>query len=92
MLISQFRGEIDQGYYKKLIHAQTRIRFTSVDGLPAYWISGAPHVYMDPDGLRREDAVRLAANVLLWERGDVTLRIESALPLSVARELAGSIF
>lgn len=92
LLISQFRGELDDGFYKKLLHSGTRLRFTAVDGLPAYWISGAPHVYIDPDGLRREDAVRLAANVLLWERGDITLRIESALPLRKVREIAGSIF
>lgn len=92
VLVTQFPGEIvDDFYAKKLVHSGARLRFVEVAGTPGYWLFGAPHVYVDAAGVQREDGVRLAANVLLWERGDITLRIESRLPLARVLEIAESL-
>jgi len=65
----------------------------TVDGAPAYWLSGAPHeiAYVDDEGRPREDTVRLSGNALVWERDGVTYRLESALSRSEAVQLAESL-
>jgi hypothetical protein len=78
---------------KKLITTGATVTGTSVDGVPAYWIEGA-HFYMyeDSKGNVRQDTLRLSSNALVWERGGVTLRIESALSedraLAIARSMS----
>jgi hypothetical protein len=64
-----------------------------VSGDPGFWIAGKPHVlmFLDPNGNVIDDSVRLAGNVLLWERGDLTLRIEGALTLDQALAVAQGI-
>jgi hypothetical protein len=64
----------------------------SVAGVPGLWISGAHEVgYVGRDGSIRTDTVRRSGPVLLWERGDVTYRIEGvdrrADALAIARTL-----
>jgi hypothetical protein len=49
----------------------------TVAGVPGLWISGAHEVgYVGRDGSIRTDTVRRSGPVLLWERGNVTYRIE----------------
>ena len=64
----------------------------TVAGVPGLWISGAHEVgYVGRDGSIRTDTVRRSGPVLLWERGDVTYRIEGvdrrADALAIARTL-----
>jgi hypothetical protein len=59
-------------------------------GVQGLWIAGAPHVVFFPD-----TSPRLAGNVLVWERGGVTFRLEGPGldqpgALRVARELLGT--
>jgi hypothetical protein len=58
-----------------------------------YWIEGAPHqfFYTDEHGQVQSESIRLAANVLLWESGGLTLRIESVLPQATAVRVADSM-
>jgi len=93
MLLTQFRGRVDQQFIQKFIDAGTRIQAVTVDGAPGFWISGRVHeiVYLDPDGVPISNTLRLAGNVLLWQRGDVTLRIESALALDQALGIARTV-
>lgn len=59
-----------------------------------YWIDGEPHLffsYRDERGQLRQDRSRLAGNVLLWERGDLTLRIEGNLTKVEALRIAESV-
>lgn len=37
------------------------------------------------------DTLRLASNTLLWERGDITYRIEAEISLETALRIAASI-
>ena len=59
----------------------------------ALWIEGEPHLffYRDRDGQVRDESVRLAGNVLLWERGELTLRLEGAIARDEAIRIAASV-
>ena len=93
MLLTQFRGSVEPGFAKKLAGPDTDVRPVSVDGAPGYWIEGAPHVfiYRDANGNIREETLRLAGNVLLWERDGITYRLESALDHDQAVRIAASL-
>ncbi|MFN2525717.1 MAG: hypothetical protein ABR505_05570 [Actinomycetota bacterium] len=92
LILSQFEGHLRPDLIKKITAGGTRVRGAEVSGLPAYWLSGAPHsfLYLDESGRIAEDTVRLAGNVLLWERG-VTYRLESELSLDAAIAIAESL-
>jgi hypothetical protein len=82
LLITQFQGSTDDGLVKKMFGGSTQIEFLTVEGARGYWITGQPHVllYQEPGtGTVREEPGRLVGNVLIWERGGVIYRIESAL-------------
>jgi hypothetical protein len=81
LLLGEFRGEIDPGYFQKILGEGTEMVTVSVDGVTGYWISGVPHeiVYVDANGNPRFDSWRSVGDTLLWARGDVTYRLESGL-------------
>ena len=72
-----------------------KVERLTVDGDPAFFISGAPHgfAYLDPDSQdARFEEQRLAGNTLLVERSDgVLLRIEADIPRERAVEIAESV-
>ncbi|MFN2389972.1 MAG: hypothetical protein ABR575_10270 [Actinomycetota bacterium] len=91
VLVTQFRATLDGGFFKKVASA-AQVEFTAVGTSEAYWIEGShSFFYVDERGAVVEESVRLAANVLLWEQGGVTFRIESALPLERALSIARSL-
>ena len=72
---------------KKIVLEGTSARWTRVGNDPALWIAGDRHVVMFPHA-----PPRLAGNVLVWQHGNVTLRLEGAhLTLGDALALAGKI-
>ncbi|MGH2746850.1 MAG: hypothetical protein ACRDKB_02850 [Actinomycetota bacterium] len=92
-LLMQFRADIGQDLIKRVPFEGGRVRPVEVAGAPGFWITGAPHevYFVAPDGEVRADTVRLAANVLLWERDGVSLRLESDLSLKRALRIAHSV-
>jgi hypothetical protein len=76
-----------------MIAVGTRVIRTHVGGEPAAYLEGAPHevFFLDAHGSPRTDGVRLAGNVLLWQRGTLTLRIEGARSLRDALAVARSL-
>jgi len=95
-LVTQFVGSrADEDALKKVTTNDpgTRVVPVFVDGTQGLWISGEPHTiaYLEADGDIRTDTVRLAGNVLLWERDGVTLRLESRLSRSEAVVIAESM-
>jgi hypothetical protein len=91
LLLSEFSGDIYRPGLQKFSFGATLRRIT-VDGARGFWIEGAHAVaYLDRDGNVIGDDLRLAGNVLLWERAGLTLRIESALGEREALALAGTI-
>jgi hypothetical protein len=92
LLVTEFRGT-SRPFILKMVAVGTRVVRTTVGGQPAAYLEGAPHdvFFLDADGKPRTDNVRLAGNVLLWQRGSLTLRIEGARSLSDALALARSL-
>jgi hypothetical protein len=78
---------------EKLIGPGTGITSVSVGDHPGFWFDGAPHAlaYVRPDGETALDTIRRAGNVLLWEDGGVTYRIEGAASLDEAQAIASSL-
>jgi len=74
-------------------HPSVSIEAVTVNGSPGFWVTGQPHeiLYLDPNGTPIPNSVRLSGNVLLWQQGDVTLRIESALTKAEALRIADSV-
>jgi hypothetical protein len=93
-LVTQFEGDVSDDVVRKGLPPETTVELLDVDGGRAIWIEGAPHfvyVYRAPDGEFHEDRGRLAGNTLLWERGDMTLRLEAEVDRETALRLAGSV-
>jgi hypothetical protein len=92
LLIVEFRGR-GIPYIYKLIAGGTVTRQLRVNGGPGVYISGAPHALMltDRSGNPMPDTVRVEGNVLVWQQGEVTLRIEGARTLTQALALARSL-
>jgi hypothetical protein len=93
LIISEFRGSVDPGYFQKVVGPDTKITAVSVDGVTGYWISGAPHeiVFVDEHGYAVLDSRRIVGDTLLWARGDVTYRLESGLERASAIALADGL-
>ena len=77
---------------QKLIGDTTTLETTTVHGQPAVWLRG-PHVLqfyrngqLDMTGRRL-----VAGDVLAWEEGGITYRLESTLALDEARRVAESL-
>lgn len=91
VVLSQWRG-LQLPYVEKQVGPRSDAEELSVDGAPGLWIDGAEHViaYRDADGIHYKER-RLAGNVLIWERGGITYRLENASTreeaLALAREL-----
>jgi hypothetical protein len=92
LLITQFRGEPTPEFLKKATGAGI-VEFVEVGGEPGYFFSGEPHffTYRDAAGNLRDEQTRLAGNTLIWQRGDLTLRLEGELSKEEAIRIAESM-
>ena len=93
ILLTQFLGSLNPGMYGKGAPAGVEVELLQVNGQDAYWIFGEPHTVslLDADGEYIQSTLRYAGNTLLWQAGDLTLRLESALDRETVIELAGSM-
>jgi hypothetical protein len=93
LVISEFRGTVDERYFEKILGPDTTLTRVTVGGSPGYWISGAPHFffYIDPKGQAVNDDHPTVGDVLLWTNGDVTYRLETSLGMAAAIRLAESL-
>jgi hypothetical protein len=73
-------------YLKKLAGSGTGIEWVDVNGIPGLWISGQAHVVIAPTA-----PPRLAGNVLIWQRGSLTYRLEGRLTKAEALQIARSV-
>lgn len=91
LLVSQFVAVAPPDYVKKILEPGTSVRFVTVDGGRGYFISGAKHfLYLAPTNTVRDERVRLARDVLIWEHGTLTARLEGELTLKQALRIARS--
>jgi hypothetical protein len=88
LLLTEFRGE---ALIEKLIEPNADVEPVSVNGGPGAWLE-QPHVVVlrDPRGRFRDDQGRLAGKTLLWNHGEVTLRLEGDLSKDEALRIARS--
>ncbi len=95
LLVSQAPGlVVDRDLVaKKLVGEGTSLEETDVDGSPAFFLSGAPHVVLllDENGQVLTDTTRLAGNVLLWQDDDTAFRLEGDFTKGEAVELGESL-
>ena len=93
LVISEFRGNVDERYFEKILGPDTTLTRVTVGGSPGYWISGAPHFffYIDPTGQAVNDDHPTVGDVLLWTNGDVTYRLETSLGMAAAIRLTPSL-
>lgn len=93
ILLSQFQGRLNPGMYGKGVPDGVTVEWLEINGQDAYWVSGEPHpLYFARDsGVLLEEHIRMAGNTLLWQHGDITLRLESALDRDTAVEIAESM-
>ena len=83
-VLMEFHG--DETRAVKEVASETSIRQVDVRGARGYWLTG-PHTLL----LVGDKSLRITGNVLLWERGGVTFRLESLLPRAQAVRLAESM-
>jgi hypothetical protein len=92
LLVTEFRGQPSPLFLKKMAVAGM-VEEVTVGGEPGYWFSGEPHffTYEDAGGNVREERTRLAGNTLVWQRGDLTLRLEGEITKAEAIRIAESM-
>lgn len=93
LVLSQLNGAVWEGFAKKAAGGGTRIESVVVGGERGLFVSGDEHyvMYLDESGNVADDATSLAGNVLLWNRGDLLLRLEGDLTRDEALELAEAV-
>ena len=86
LLLTEFRG---QAFIEKLIEQDARVERVTVNGEPGAWLE-EPHVVFFDDlrGRMRQSTGRLAGKTLLWQQGEVTLRLEGDLSKEEALRIA----
>jgi hypothetical protein len=90
LLVSQFRGRERLDLVKKVVEPQTMITPVYVNGEPGYFISGGKHFLYLSGKIVRQEPVRLGRQVLLWQHGPLTLRLEGDLTLGQALRIGRS--
>jgi hypothetical protein len=91
LLVTELRGDLAPGYIRKLAIEGVRVTRREIGGHRAIWLTGAPHfiAIQGPDGSVREE--RVAADVLLVERGALLVRFEGELSQREAVGIARSL-
>ena len=84
-------GDLEPGLFTKLVDGGVEIVDVEVGGMPAYWIAGRQHVLMYVDAAGQVQESRLADDTLVWEQGDVIVRVEGDIPLERAMAIAETV-
>lgn len=88
VLVTEIAGPpVPPEVMRKIVGSTTSTELVPIAGSfePGIWIEGEPHVLVLPGA-----PARLAANTLVWRRGDLTLRIEGAASRDEAVRIAES--
>jgi hypothetical protein len=88
LLVSEFPG---MSFAQKMLGPGTKAERVDVNGEPGVWIEGAPHAFVYRVGNHIfEETLRLVNNALVWQHGELTLRLEGELTKKQALEIARS--
>jgi hypothetical protein len=93
LLLTEFLGIQNRDFLQKTVYEGGHVEDVTVAGKPGFWISGAPHQVMMADrfGQPFPETLRLAGNTLVWQDGDLTLRIEGRFDKQRALAIARSV-
>ncbi len=93
LVLTELRGELWTGFVQKVGASGTRVEAVTVDGAPGLFVSGDQHfvMFLDENGSVADEQTYLAGTVLLWNRGELLLRLEGDLSREQAIRLAESI-
>jgi hypothetical protein len=88
LVVQQSRGM----FFVKQVGPGTHVDQLSLNGAQAVWITGTPHFfgYSGADGQAHPMSFYLAGNALIWQRGELTLRLEGTLTRAEAVRIARS--
>jgi hypothetical protein len=92
VLITEFRGTAIP-VVSKLIGPGTHVARVRIDRGPGIYLYGAPHevIFQVSSGAIQSERVRIQGNVLIWQRGPLTLLIEGTRTLRQALALARAL-
>ncbi|HKG57310.1 MAG TPA: hypothetical protein VKA85_08680 [Candidatus Limnocylindrales bacterium] len=93
LLLAEFDGRLDTGFFTKVAGSGTRVEHATVGGSEAYWVTGAQHFffYTRPNGEFVEDGRRWVGDALLWSKDGITYRLETSLGREAAIRIAESV-
>jgi hypothetical protein len=92
LVMSAFRGTVENGFLNKAVNSGTTVQLVEVDGERAFWLSGAPHFFFYTAATGQVfDPRRWVGDALLWTDGPITYRLESTLGRERTIELAESV-
>jgi hypothetical protein len=92
LLLLEFEGTVNPEYIQKIVFEGGHARPVTVNGEPGFWITGGHQIVMvNRDGEPFDESRRIAGPTLLWQHGDVTLRIEGAFDRERAIEIARTV-
>jgi hypothetical protein len=79
-------------FFTKEVGPGTHVDRFRLNGEEALWVSGARHFfgYIDTNGQSRPAELYLAGNALIWQRNELTLRLEGKLSRAEAVRIARS--
>ena len=90
-LLTEFQAETDGPLLEKVVASGSQVEQVTVSGNPGWWVHGKAHYVVYRRGAEVfPDTLRLSGNALLWQHGDVTLRLESSLSKGKMLRLARS--
>jgi hypothetical protein len=90
VVITELQGRFVPQYLFKFLRPNVRVDRLRIDGGAARWIQGEvrQYVYADRTGAIHPDTVPSGADVLLWNRGPLLVRIEGARTKAAALAIA----
>ena len=93
-LVTEFLGAAEPAGFQKIVGGGTTVEPVRVGRTTGYWISGAPHelgvLYRTADGTSNWEVIQVTGNVLIWQAGPVTLRLQTTLDRDSAVQIASS--
>jgi len=92
LLVTQFRASVDQNFVKKAQLGEGSLEVVTVNGESGYWFATEHGFsYLDRNGNELPETSRLAGSTLIWERSDLTLRLEGQVSKEQALRIAESM-
>lgn len=90
-VLMEFRGDANLAAKTIFEAGGGGMRPVTVDGSEGLWVTGDHAITLAAADGGEPVELRVTGNVLLWQRGDLTLRLETSLGLPAALETAASI-